>query len=245
MQPEKEAVIMSWSGGKDSALALYDVLKGGTCRVAALLTTVTEDYDRISMHGVRRSLLEQQAASLGISLEKVLIPKDASNEEYEANLAKALAKYSDAGVQSVVFGDIFLEDLRKYREEKLASVGMKAVFPLWKRNTAELVRALGALGFKAITTCVDTTALRKESVGRVIDEGFLAELPSFVDPCGENGEYHSFVFDGPIFSGPVRFSVGKKVLRDERFYFCDLVPKYRDRLGSTTASDSWRRCGRS
>ncbi len=121
---------MSWSGGKDSALALYDVLKGGTCRVAALLTTVTEDYDRISMHGVRRSLLEQQAAALGISLEKVLIPRDASNEEYEANMAKALAKYSDVGVQSGVFGDIFLEDLRKYREEKLASAGMKAVFSL-------------------------------------------------------------------------------------------------------------------
>jgi uncharacterized protein (TIGR00290 family) len=224
MQP-KEAVLVSWSGGKDSALALYEVLKSGAYSVAALLTTVTEDYDRISMHGVRRVLLEQQAASLGFPLEQVLIPKDASNEVYEANMARALAKYKDQGVETVVFGDIFLEDLRKYREEKLALAGMRAVFPLWKSNTTELARSLGALGFRAVTTCVDTKVLGQEFVGRTINEEFLTELPATVDPCGENGEFHSFVYDGPIFSRAVRFLVGEKVLRDERFYFCDLVPE--------------------
>jgi uncharacterized protein (TIGR00290 family) len=218
-------VLVSWSGGKDSALALNEILKSGIYRVVALLTTVTQDYDRISMHGVRRVLLEQQAASLGFPLEKVLIPKNASNEDYEANMERALAKYRAQGVASVVFGDIFLEDLRKYREDKLASVGMKGIFPLWMRDTKELAKSLFSLGFKAITTCVDTNVLGKEFGGRAIDEQFLVDLPAFVDPCGENGEFHSFVFDGPIFNDAVRFSVGEKVLRDKRFYFCDLVPR--------------------
>ena len=220
-----ESVLVSWSGGKDSALALNEILSSGAYRVVALLTTVTQDYDRISMHGVRRVLLERQAASLGLPLEQVFIPKDASNEVYEANMERALAKYRAQGVTSVVFGDIFLEDLRRYREDKLAAVGMKGIFPLWMRDTKQLAKSLFSLGFKAITTCVDTKVLGKEFVGRIIDENFLAELPSFVDPCGENGEFHSFVFDGPIFNGAVRFSVGEKVLRDERFYFCDLVPE--------------------
>jgi len=221
-----ERVLVSWSGGKDSALALNEIMKSGTYRVVALLTTVTENYDRISMHGVRRVLLEQQAASLRLPLEKVMIPKDASSQDYEANMEGALTKYRAQGVTSVVYGDIFLEDLRKYREDKLATVGMKGVFPLWMKNTKELAKSLESLGFKAITTCVDTNVLGKEFVGRVLDERFLADLPAFVDPCGENGEFHSFVFDGPIFNEAVRFSVGEKVLRDERFYFCDLVPEY-------------------
>jgi uncharacterized protein (TIGR00290 family) len=218
-------VLVSWSGGKDSALALNEILKSGIYRVVALLTTVTQDYDRISMHGIRRVLLEQQAASLGFPLEKVLIPKNASNEDYEANMERALAKYRAQGVASVVFGDIFLEDLRKYREDKLATVGMKGIFPLWMRDTKELAKSLFSLGFKAITTCVDTNVLGKEFGGRAIDEQFLVDLPAFVDPCGENGEFHSFVFDGPIFNDAVRFSVGEKVLRDKRFYFYDLVPR--------------------
>jgi uncharacterized protein (TIGR00290 family) len=221
-----ERVLVSWSGGKDSALALHEVLKSGTLLVVALLTTVTEDYDRISMHGVRRALLEQQASSLGLPLEKVLIPRNASNDDYERNWESVLTNYKDEGVQTVVFGDIFLEDLRKYREEKLATVGMKGVFPLWMRGTKELARSLISLGFKAITTCVDTSVLGKEFVGRVVDEQFLADLPAFVDPCGENGEFHTFVYDGPIFKEAVRFSVGEKLLRDERFYFCDLVPEW-------------------
>jgi uncharacterized protein (TIGR00290 family) len=219
-----ENVLVSWSGGKDSALALYEILKMEKYQVSALLTTVTEDYDRISMHGVRRSLLEQQVAALGFPLEKVLIPKNASNEEYEANMGKLLEKYKGASVSSVVFGDIFLEDLRKYREEKLAGLGMQGIFPLWKRDTRELANSLGELGFKAITTCVDSQALDRQFVGRLIDAQFLAELPSSVDPCGENGEFHSFVYAGPIFKESVIFTPGEVVLRENRFYYCDLVP---------------------
>lgn len=223
-RPDACHVLVAWSGGKDSALALHEVLAGGAHGVAALLTTVTEDYDRVSMHGVRRVLLERQAAALGLPLEQVLIPKDASNGVYETNMAHALAAYRRAGVQAVVFGDIFLEDLRTYREEKLAPVGMRGIFPLWKRRTSELARSFISLGFKAVTTCVDTTMLGAEFVGRIIDERFLADLPASVDPCGEHGEYHSFVFDGPIFKEAVRFRVGEKVLRDERWYYCDLAP---------------------
>ncbi|HVP18970.1 MAG TPA: diphthine--ammonia ligase [Spirochaetia bacterium] len=224
MGSSTERVLVSWSGGKDSTLALNEIVKNGTYRVAALVTTVTADYDRISMHGVRRALLEQQAASLGLPLEKVFIPSNASNAVYEQNFESVLAKYAGQGVQKVVFGDLFLEDLRKYREERLASVGMSGVFPIWMRGTKELAKSLISLGFKAITTCVDTNVLDKDFVGRLVDEKFLADLPASVDPCGENGEYHSFVHDGPIFSEAVRFTIGEKVLRDERFYFCDLVP---------------------
>lgn len=219
-----ENVLVSWSGGKDSAVALYEILKNQNYHVSALLTTVTEDYDRISMHGVRRILLERQVASLGFPLETVLISKNASNEEYEANMGRVLAKYKAAGTTSVVFGDIFLEDLRKYREDKLATLEMRGIFPIWKRDTPELAHSLPALGFKAITTCVDTTLLGKQFVGRVIDERFLSELPPGVDACGENGEYHSFVYAGPIFKEPVSFTLGETVLRENRFYYCDLIP---------------------
>ena len=219
-----ENVLVSWSGGKDSAIALYEILKNQNYQISALLTTVTEDYDRISMHGVRRILLERQAASLGFPLEKVLISKNASNEEYEANMGRVLAKYKAAGVGSVVFGDIFLEDLRKYREDKLATLDLQGIFPLWKRDTRELARSLPTLGFKAITTCVDTTMLGGQFVGRVIDEQFLSELPPGVDACGENGEYHSFVYDGPIFKESISFTLGEIVLRENRFSYCDLVP---------------------
>lgn len=218
-----ENILVSWSGGKDSTLALYEVLKNKNYQVAALLTTVTEDYDRISMHGVRSVLLEQQAARLGFPLEKVLISKNASNKEYELNMGRVLTKYKDAGVTSVVFGDIFLEDLKKYREDNLATLAMRGVFPLWKRDTRELARTFIALGFKAITTCVDTQRLGREFVGRIIDEQFLSDLPATVDPCGENGEYHSFVSDGPIFKERIFYTPGEIVLRDNRFYYCDLL----------------------
>ena len=194
-----ENVVVSWSGGKDSAIALYEILKSQNYQISALLTTVTEGYDRISMHGVRRIVLERQVASWAFRLKKCSFHKNASNEEYETNMGRVLAKYKDAGVTSVVFGDIFLEDLRKYREDKLATLGLHGIFPIWKRDTHELARSLTVLGFKAITTCVDTHTLGRQFVGRVIDEQFLSELPSTVDPCGENGEYHSFVCEGPIF----------------------------------------------
>jgi len=219
-----ESVIVSWSGGKDSAMALHEILKTQNYQIAALLTTVTEDYDRISMHGVRRILLEQQVASLGFTLETVLISKNATNEEYETNMGRVLGKYKKAGISSVVFGDIFLEDLRKYREDKLATLNMRALFPIWKRDTRELSRSLSTLGFKAITTCVDTNALGSQFAGRVIDEQFLSELPPNVDACGENGEFHTFVYDGPIFKQRVSFTQGDIVLRDNRFYYCDLIP---------------------
>jgi uncharacterized protein (TIGR00290 family) len=219
-----ETVLLSWSGGKDSAIALYELLQAQTYKVGALLTTVTQSYDRISMHGVRRILLERQATSLGFPLEIVLISNNSSNEEYELKMAEVLTKYKEVGVTKVVFGDIFLEDLRKYREEKLATLGMEAIFPIWKRDTKELSYSLTALGFKAITTCVDTENLDKKFVGRVIDHNFLSELPISVDSCGENGEYHSFVYEGPIFKKRIEFKIGEKVLREERFYYCDLIP---------------------
>jgi uncharacterized protein (TIGR00290 family) len=217
-------VILSWSGGKDSALALYEIQKTRNYEILALLTTVTEDYDRISMHGVRRVLLERQAASLGYPLEKVPISKDAFNGEYESRMREILAKYLNLGVTSVVFGDIFLEDVRKYREGNLSKIGMRGIFPLWKRDTYELARTFISLGFKTVITCVDSTVLDKKFVGRVFDERLLSELPSTVDPCGENGEFHSFVYSGPIFQYPIPHTIGEIVLRDNRFYYCDLMP---------------------
>jgi uncharacterized protein (TIGR00290 family) len=218
-----DRILVSWSGGKDSAMALSEALKSGNYEVAALLTTVTREYDRISMHGVRRALLKQQAESLGLKLEEVFITKDASNAEYESSMGKVLSKYKELGVSSVVFGDIFLEDLRKYREEKLSQLNMHAIFPIWKVETKELARRFMGAGFKAVTTCVDTNVLGKEFVGREINEDFLSELPGGVNPCGENGEFHSFVYDGPVFKKPIAFSLGEKVLRENRFYYCDLV----------------------
>ena len=218
-----ERILVSWSGGKDSAMALQQVIESRHYEVIALLTTVTEDYDRISMHGVRRSLLRLQAQSLGLKLEEVTITKEATNSQYEARMGEALARYRELGVDSVVFGDIFLEDLKRYREEKLAEVGMQAVFPIWKTETKDLARRFIANGFKAVTTCVDTQVLGKDYVGREIDEKFLAELPAGIDPCGENGEFHSFVYDGPILGRPVPIKRGEKVLRDGRFYYCDLL----------------------
>ncbi len=219
-----EKALFSWSGGKDGALALYEVLKAAEYQIAALVTTVTETYDRVSMHGIRRGLLEKQAESLGIPLEIVWISNHASDGEYEAKMTDLLRRYQAAGVATVIFGDIFLEDLRRYREDNLAKLGMKGVFPLWKRDTRALARSLSALGFRAITTCVDTQKLDGRFAGRTIDEQFLAELPDGVDPCGENGEFHSCVVAGPIFQQPISCSLGEKVLRDNRFYYCDLVP---------------------
>ncbi len=154
----------------------------------------------------------------------MILPKESSNEEYEARIAETLSRYKEAGVGSVVFGDIFLEDLRKYRESNLARIGMKGLFPLWKRETAELMKSFLGLGFKAVTVCVDGQSLGKEFVGRSIDAEFVSDLPSTVDVCGENGEYHSFVYDGPIFGRAIAHERGEIVLRDERFFFCDLVP---------------------
>ena len=220
--PEK--VLFSWSGGKDSAMALYEIQKGKEYEVAALLTTVTEDYDRVSMHGLRRTLLEQQAESLGYPLEKIFISTNASNKEYESKMEEILLKYKNAGVNSVVFGDIFLEDLRKYREDNLAKIGMKGIFPIWKRDSKELAQTFIDLGFKAVLVCVDLDVLDRKFVGREFDAKFLSDLPSNIDPCGENGEFHSFVYDGPILRQKVSHELGEVILRDNRFFYCDLIP---------------------
>ncbi|MDD5431851.1 MAG: diphthine--ammonia ligase [Candidatus Omnitrophica bacterium] len=219
-----EKILFAWSGGKDSAMALYELKKSRDYEIVALLTTVTEDYERISMHGVRKILLEQQAEFLGLPLEKIYITKKSSNEEYEAKMKDALMRYQGMGVSSVAFGDIFLEDLKKYREGNLSKLGMKGIFPIWKRNSLELANTFIDLGFKAVITCIDSKILDKSFAGRDFDKQFLSELPANVDPCGENGEFHSFVYDGPIFSRQIQCEKGEVVLRDNRYYFCDLMP---------------------
>lgn len=219
-----EKVVFCWSGGKDSALAFYELTKSGRYEVVSLLTTVTVNYDRISMHGVRRSLLHDQSKRLGIPVREIPIPTACSNEEYEAKNNAVLNDFKKEGVLSVVFGDIFLEDLRKYREDNLARIGMKAVFPIWHRDTKELSRTLISSGFRAIISCVDIRKMDRNFAGRVIDHQFLDELPAGVDPCGENGEYHSFVFDGPVFRSTIPIIAGEKVLRDSFFFYCDLLP---------------------
>lgn len=219
-----EKIIFVWSGGKDSAMSLYELIKNRDYKISALLTTITEDYDRISMHGVRTILLEQQAESLGLPLEKIYITKISSNEEYETKMRDALTRYQGMGVSSAAFGDIFLEDLKKYREDNLLKIGMKGIFPVWKRNSTELAHTFIDLGFKAVITCIDSKVLDKTFAGRIFDKQFLSELPPNVDPCGENGEFHSFVCDGPIFSKRILYEKGEVVLRDNRYYFCDLMP---------------------
>ncbi|HOX09648.1 MAG TPA: diphthine--ammonia ligase [Candidatus Omnitrophota bacterium] len=220
----KKKVIFSWSGGKDSALALYELVRSGEYDIAALLTTVTKDYDRISMHGVRTVLLEKQAKALGITLEKALMKKGATIEENESKIREVMQRYFGNGVLLNAAGDIALEDVKKYKDDNLARIGMEGVYPLWKRGSAELARRFIVLGFKSVITCVDTALLDKSFVGREFDASFLADLPAGVDPCGENGEFHSFVYDGPIFREKVDFTKGEIVLRDNRYYFCDLLP---------------------
>jgi len=220
--PEK--IVFNWSGGKDSALALYELLqRKNDYEIAALLTVLSEDYDRISMHGVRRQLLERQAAALSIKLEKMYLPTSASNHVYEELLRDKLCRYKQQGVNVVAFGDIFLEELRNYRREKLAQVSMQAIFPLWKRDTKELAHTFIQEGFKTIVTCVDTEVMDRSFVSRIFDEKFLCDLPAAVDPCGENGEFHTFTYEGPMFAAPIAFERGDTILRDNRFYYCDLI----------------------
>jgi uncharacterized protein (TIGR00290 family) len=220
----KEKVVLAWSGGKDSAMALHALLQSDQYEVVSLLTTVTKQYERISHHGVREELLEQQAAALDICLHKLYLYQDhCSNEDYEAAMEKVMLEYKEKDVQTVAFGDVFLQDLREYRERNLAKVGMKGIFPIWHRDTTEIVRTFIDLGFKAYLTCVDGEKLGEEFAGRPIDADLIRDLPDGVDPCGEIGEFHSYVYDGPIFRRPVDVSVGDVVLRDVR-YFADLLP---------------------
>ncbi|OGD45844.1 ATP-binding protein [Candidatus Bathyarchaeota archaeon RBG_16_48_13] len=219
-----EKVGFSWSGGKDCALAFNEIIRTSKYDVIGLMTNVTEEYDRVSTHGVRRSLLEVQAESLGVPLDVVLISKDISDEEYESKMRAVLSKYNAAGASSMVFGDIFLENVRKYREDILSKMGMRGIFPNWKKNTKELAKRFMDQGFRAIVVSVDSKVLDKGFVGREFDRQFLDDLPPTVDPCGENGEFHSFAYDGPIFKKRIRYDVGEIVLRENKFYYCDLVP---------------------
>jgi len=231
-----ENAFMNWSGGKDSALCLYKVLQSKQCNIQCLLTNVNASHNRVSMHGLRRSLLEMQAASIGIPLQTIELPEEPTMEEYENMMTKKLNELKLAGYRKAIFGDIFLEDLKNYREQKLKQLNIDCIFPLWKIDTTELLKQFIALGFKAIIVCVNEKDLDKTFCGRLIDDSFISDLPVNVDACGENGEFHSFVFDGPIFKQPVKFSKGEIVYKlydapkqnnvssKYGFYFCDLLP---------------------
>jgi uncharacterized protein (TIGR00290 family) len=208
----KEKALFCWSGGKDSALALYKVLQDDNIEVVALLTTLNEHFRRVSMHGVREDLLEAQAASIGLPLIKMYV-SEGTNSEYERRMEEVLLEYKSKGITKIIFGDIFLEDLRAYREANLEKVNLVAEFPLWKRNTAELINEFIELNFKTITCCVNDAFLDKESVGVELNKAFVASLPVNVDPCGENGELHTFCYEGPVFKKPIKFSVGEKVYK--------------------------------
>lgn len=215
------APALSWSGGKDSALALQALRDELGVEPHALVTTVTSSYDRISMHGVRRSLLERQARGLGIPLVEVVIPPGCPNTVYEQRWIEAFASAHLAGVDEVAFGDLFLEDVRRYREALLAREGKRGLFPLWGRNTTRLAHEFVTTGFRAKLVCVDPKQLDGSFAGREYDDRLLADLPAEVDPCGERGEFHTFVYAGPGFSEPIGCRVGDVVERDG-FVFCDL-----------------------
>lgn len=227
--------IFNWSGGKDSSLALYHILQQKEYDIACLMASVNAHYNRVSMHGVRIALIQQQAASIGLPLRLLKLPEMPSMEDYNREMTTLMQGFKDEGIDYSIFGDIFLEDLKAYREGQLAKVAIQGVFPIWKRNTTELVKEFIDKGFKAVLVCVNEKYLDKSFAGRLIDESFLNDLPANVDPCGENGEYHSFVFDGPIFKTPVAFDEGEVVYRkyeqersdnfDTGFFYLDLIPK--------------------
>jgi uncharacterized protein (TIGR00290 family) len=221
----KGNLLFAWSGGKDSALAVYELSKDKNIQIAALLTTVTEGYDRISMHGVRRELLQKQAEALGYPLEEIFIPRKCTNEIYEQRTQQVLEKYRRKGIVTAAFGDLFLQEVRQYREERMGRIGMKCHFPLWGKDTTELAGRFIDLGFRAVVVCVDTNVLDRRFAGREYDHDLISDLPPGIDPCAENGEFHTFVYDGPIFSKPVEVQRGEKILRDNRFFYCDLLTR--------------------
>jgi uncharacterized protein (TIGR00290 family) len=217
-------VLLSWSGGKDSALSLFTLRKNFSeqYEIVGLLTTLTEEYDRISMHGVRKQLLARQSASLGISVAEVWIPKNATNESYEARMTEVMKRYQD--LAGVVFGDLFLRDIREYREKFLRKLGLECLFPIWGKNTLELANFFIDSGFRAVVCSLDPRKLDGDKFcGREFDKEFLKDIPSSVDPCGENGEFHTFVYDGPIFKDSIDVRLGEVVKRDG-FYFADILP---------------------
>lgn len=204
--------IFCWSGGKDSSFALYKILQAAEYEVIALFTTINENFKRVSMHGVKEELIELQASQIGIPLIKMYV-KTGSNDEYEKNMEAFLLEQKERGVDYIIFGDIFLDDLRVYRDKNLEKVKMKGIYPLWKMATRELAYEFIDLGFKTILCCTNDAYLSDKEVGIVLDLNLLSNLPSNVDPCGENGEFHTFCFDGPIFKKPLDIKVGEKVYR--------------------------------
>ncbi|MBJ2124276.1 diphthine--ammonia ligase [Flavobacterium sp. IB48] len=244
--PQK--ALFNWSSGKDSALALYKILQNKDFKIECLLTSVNKQYQRISMHGIRLELLQNQAESIGIPLKILEVPEMPTMEVYEQVMTKTLTELKQNGIRYSIFGDIFLEDLREYRENQLAKIGLKGVFPIWKIPTQDLIQEFISLSFKTIVVCVNEKYLDKSFVGRVIDQDFINDLPENVDVCGENGEFHTFTFDGPIFSKPIDFEIGEIVYRkyekpekkdssnktcdtndetafDFGFWYCDLIKK--------------------
>jgi uncharacterized protein (TIGR00290 family) len=209
----KEKIVFCWSGGKDSALALHKLLQTGCYEVVSLLTTCNEHFQRVSMHGVRLDLLEKQAEALELPLEMMFVSQRSSNDEYLQKLTEHLLAHKARGVSSVGFGDIFLEDLKRWREDNLARLGLRGLFPIWKIDSRDLIREFIALGFGSVICCVNDAYLDQSTLGRNIDAEFVSSLPGDVDPCGENGEFHSFAFAGPIFKQPLRFKVGERVYR--------------------------------
>lgn len=242
----KEKIVFCWSGGKDSALALNRILHDERYEVISLLTTCNEHFQRVSMHGVRLELLEAQAKSIGLPLEKIFVSQRSSNGEYQQKMSACLLAHKARGVTACAFGDIFLEDLKKWRDENLAKVGLRGIYPIWKIDSRELIREFFTLNFGTVICCVNDAHLGENFVGREIDEEFIRALPEHVDPCGENGEFHSFAFAGPIFKQPIKFKIGEKVYRPvevthsgdsnsayvcpssprqtKGFWFCDLLP---------------------
>lgn len=216
--------ILSWSSGKDSAMALYRTLASKQFEVVCLLTTLTDQFRRVSMHGVREELLDRQAESLGITLEKMLIPYPCPNAVYEEKMRNTLSLWKERGVTHVIFGDLFLEDIRRYREANLSRFDLTPVFPVWGTDTTSLAREMLEVGFRAVLTCVDPRKLDGKFAGRQFDSSLLGDLPPTVDPCGENGEFHTFVYDGPIFRESIPVEIGQSVLRDG-FQFADVLLK--------------------
>ncbi|HSU95768.1 MAG TPA: hypothetical protein VLI40_00970 [Gemmatimonadaceae bacterium] len=221
-----EPVVLSWSGGKDSSLALAALRADPRYEVVALQTSITRGYDRVSIHGVRRALVEAQAAAAGLPLIEVTLEQQSSNDAYEAafkeSLGRVRAEYPE--VRRIAFGDLFLADVREYRERLVAAAGFGALFPLWGRDTRVLAQEFIAAGFRAHLVCVDTTQLSAEFAGREFNAALIADLAPSVDPCGERGEFHTFVSEGPIFTEAIGVTRGESVLRDNRFMFCDLLP---------------------
>jgi uncharacterized protein (TIGR00290 family) len=232
----QKKALMNWSGGKDSALSLYHILQNKEYKVAYLLTSLNDSFKRVSMHGVREELLDQQAENIGIDLVKLRLAETVSMEEYHAKMAETMQPLIDSGIKYSIFGDIFLEDLRLHREERLEKIGMKGVFPIWKRPSLELLEEFWDLGFKTMVVAVNGKSLDKSFCGRILDRDFVKDLPSGVDPCGENGEFHTFVFQTPYFKNPIQFDIGETVDKTYNFkntagedlsstyYFTDLIP---------------------